>query len=99
MTNKIDKERERLKQETGMDFGSYQKPKIAEQIGDLIDVYQGIASSVIMYTVIFLAATAVAVYYLRTQGMGTFGITLFAIVGIIFSLIEGPSLGVIKSIK
>lgn len=99
MANKIEKERQRLKQETGMDFGSYQKPQIAEQIGELIDVYQSITGSVIMYTVIFLVITAAAGYYLRTQGMGMVGIVVFASVGILFSLIEGPSLGVIKSVR
>ena len=95
----IEKEAERLEQETGIDFKKYRNPETVEKISDLIGFHQQATAFVLKYTAIFLIIIGALCYWFHTRGMGIVGIVLFLLVGIVFSLLEGPSLGLIRLTK
>jgi len=99
MGKMIEKEAARLEQETGIDFKKYRNPETVEKISDLIGFHQQATGFVLRYTAIFLIIIGVLSYWFHTRGMSIVGIVLFLLVGIVFSLLEGPSLGLIKLAK
>ena len=99
MGKMIEKEAERLEKETGIDFKKYRNPETVEKISDLISFHQQTTAFVLKYTAIFLIIIGARCYWFHTRGMGVVGIVLFLSVGIVFSLLEGPSLGLIKLTK
>lgn len=99
MGKKIEREAERLEKETGIDFKKYRNPEIVEKISDLISFHSQATASLLGYTALFLVIIGGLCYWFHTRGMGVVGIVLFLLVGIVFSLLEGPSLGLIKLTK
>lgn len=99
MGKMIEKEAERLERETGIDFKKYRNPEIVEKISDLISFHSQATAFLLRYTAIFLVIIAALCYWFHTRGMSVVGIVLFLLVGIVFSLLEGPSLGLIKLTK
>lgn len=99
MGKMIEKEAERLEKETGIDFKKYRNPETVEKISDLISFPGQSAAFLFKYTAIFLIIIGVFCYWFHTRGMSIVGIVLFLLVGIVFSLLEGPSLGLIKLTK
>ena len=99
MGKKIEREAERLEKETGIDFKKYRNPETVEKISDLIGFHQHATAFLLKYTAIFLIIIGAFSYWFHTRGMGVVGIVLFLLVGIVFSLLEGPSLGLIKLTK
>lgn len=99
MSRKIEREAERLEKETGIDFKKYRNPETVEKISDLIGFHQQAIGFVLRYTAIFLIIIGALCYWFQTRGMSVIGIVLFLLVGIVFSLLEGPSLGLIKLTK
>jgi hypothetical protein len=99
MGKKIEKEAERLEKETGIDFKKYRSPETVEKISDLISFYQQTTTFVLKYTAIFLIIIGALCYWFHTRGMSVVGIVLFLLAGIVFSLLGGPSLGLIKLTK
>lgn len=99
MSRKIEQEAVRLEQETGIDFKKYQNPEILEKISDLISFHSQTTAFLLGYTALFLAIIAALCFWFHSRGMNFVGIVLFLIFGVLFSLIEGPSLGLIKLAK
>ena len=99
MGKKIEREAERLEQETGIDFKKYRNPETVEKISDLISFHSQANAFLLRYTAIFLIIIGALCYWFHTRGMSVVGIVLFLLVGIVFSLLEGPSLGLIKLTK
>jgi hypothetical protein len=54
MGKKIEREAERLEQETGIDFKKYRNPETVEKISDLISFHQQTTAFLLKYTAIFL---------------------------------------------
>ena len=99
MGKKIEREAERLEKETGIDFKKYRNPETVEKISDLIGFHQQATAFVLKYTAIFLVIIGALCFWFHTRGMSVVGIVLFLLVGTVFSLLEGPSLGLIKLTK
>jgi hypothetical protein len=99
MGKMIEREAMRLEKETGIDFKKYRNPETVEKISDLIGFHQQATAFVLKYTAIFLIIIGALCYWFHTRGMSVVGIVLFLVVGIVFSLLEGPSLGLIKLTK
>ncbi|NIM17783.1 MAG: hypothetical protein GTO45_37885 [Candidatus Aminicenantes bacterium] len=99
MNKKIEREAERLAQKTGIDFKKYRNPEIVKRISDLIGFHNQTTAFLLKYTGLFLIIIAVLCLWFHAREMSIFGIVLFAIVGILFSVAEGVSLGLIKLVK
>lgn len=99
MGKKIEREAERLEKETGIDFKRYLNPETVEKISDLIGFHQQATGFVLRYTAIFLIIIGAFSYWFHARGMSVVGIVLFLLVGIVFSLLEGPGLGLIRLTK
>ncbi|MGD2090193.1 MAG: hypothetical protein PVH61_28710 [Candidatus Aminicenantes bacterium] len=54
MGKMIEKEAERLEQETGIDFKKYRNPEMVEKISDLIGFYRQTNAYMLRYTTILL---------------------------------------------
>jgi hypothetical protein len=99
MNKKIGIERARIIKETGIDFIKYQNPELGEKIDNLIGFYQLATIYLLKYTGLFLLITAGLIYAFHLQGKNLFGIILFAIFGLAFSLVEGVTLGLRNLVK
>jgi hypothetical protein len=99
MGKMIEKEAERLEQETGIDFKKYRNPEMVEKISDLIGFYRQTNAYMFRYTAILLIIIIALCFWFHTREMSSVGIALFLIAGTFFSLVEGISWGLMKLAK
>jgi hypothetical protein len=99
MNKKVGIESARIIKETGIDFIKYQNQELGEKIDNLIGFYQLATVYLLKYTAIFLLITAGLIYSFHLQQKNLFGIVLFALFGIAFSVVEGVTLGLRNLVK